>query len=138
MSLSRTRRRSVHNGITMAKDPLELVGVVLEERFRIDVFFDEGELSVTYKGRDLTRDAPVAIRCLNLPTTLDPTLAGPFVQGFHDRTRLHCKLAPGNPSFVQTLATGATIAPSTHQEVPYEIREWFQGTTLTAYSAKRR
>ncbi len=122
----------------MSKDPLELVGLVLDDRFRVESFVDEGELSVTYRGSDVKRGLPVAIRCLNLPTTLDPALADPFVQSFRDRTERHCRLAPGNSNVVQTLGSGTTTAPTTGQKVPFEIREWLEGSTLGAYSAKRR
>jgi eukaryotic-like serine/threonine-protein kinase len=122
----------------MAEDPLELIGVTLGEHFRVDSFTDEGELSVTYKGHDLRSNASVAVRCLNLPMTLDPALAGPFVESFLERTRLHRRLAPGHSSFVQVLAGGVAAAPRNDRKIPYEVREWLDAMTFATYSAKRR
>jgi hypothetical protein len=122
----------------MSKDPLGLVGVVLDPQVRVDAFADEGDLSVLYKGRHLPTDSPVAIRCLNLPTTLDPALAEPLVESFHKESRAHQRLAPSNPNIVQTLASGTTVAPTTGQEIPYVIREWLDGHTLAAHIEQRR
>jgi serine/threonine-protein kinase len=122
----------------MVEDPLELVGVLLDEHYRVDGFVGEGELSLTYRGHDLENDAPVAIRCLNLPLTLDLALAGPFVDSFQARTRIYRRLAPGNSNFVQILGAGTTTAPDSDRRVPYEIREWFEATTLATYCAKWR
>jgi serine/threonine protein kinase len=122
----------------MTKDLLDLVGSVLDERFHVDAIVDEGELSFTYKGHDLKHDKLVAIRCLNVPTTLDPALADPFIKSFRERVRLHARLAPGNTNFVQAIANGTTVARTTRREVPYEIREWLDGSTFAAYAAKRR
>jgi serine/threonine protein kinase len=122
----------------MAEDPLELIGITLDERFRVDSVVGEGELSVAYRGQDLETQAPILIRCLNLPNTLDPALTGPFVDSFRERTRLHRRLAPGSASFVQVLGDGDTVSLTTGQTVPYEIREWLDATPFVAYCAQRR
>ncbi len=122
----------------MPEDPLELIGSTLDERFRVDSLVEEGELSLTYRGHDVKSDSPVAIRCLNVPISLDRALLGPFVETFDERTRQHQKLAPGNPAFVQILGSGSATAQKTGQKISYEIREWLDATTLTAYLAKRQ
>ena len=40
----------------------------------------QGDLSVVYKGHHIGVDAPVAIKCLDLPTTLDGALVRPLVE----------------------------------------------------------
>jgi serine/threonine protein kinase len=122
----------------MAKDPLELVGSVVDDRYRVDAVVDDGDLTVTYKGRDLKSDKLVSIRCLNVPSTLDPALTAPFIRSFRERTRLHCRLAPSHSSFVQTTASGDIVTRRTRMTVPYEIREWLDGSTFAAFRAKRR
>src|SRR5215472_2457177 len=121
----------------MRKDPLELVGLVIDGAYRVESLSDEGDLSLLYKGHHLGTDAVIGIRCLNLPTTLDSALAGPFAEAFREGSRIHYKMGPGNPNFVQTIASGTTVAPSTGQEVPYEVREWLDGRTLAAFLEKR-
>jgi eukaryotic-like serine/threonine-protein kinase len=120
----------------MADDPLELVGATLDGRFRVDVLVDDAGLNLSYRGFDLSSHVPVAVRCLNLPNTLDASLAGPFLESFHERTRRHAKLGAGHAVFVKLLASGSTKAKS-GVEVPYEVREWLEATTLSAYLAKR-
>ncbi len=121
----------------MAEDPLELVGSTLEGGFCVDSFAEEGELIVTYRGHDPI-GAHVAVRCLNLPMTLDPGLASPFVERFQERTRVYRRLAPGNTNFVQILGAGTATAKSTGRTFPYEIREWLDAMTFATYCAKRR
>jgi serine/threonine protein kinase len=120
----------------MAEDPLDLVGVTLDGRFRVDSLVDDGGLNLSYRGLDMTSHVPVAVRCLNLPTTLDAALAGPFVDSFNERTQRHARLGAGHPVFVKLLASGHTKAPTTGLEVPYEVREWLEAITLHAYIVK--
>jgi eukaryotic-like serine/threonine-protein kinase len=122
----------------MSDDPLEIVGVTLDGRFRVDSLVTDDELSLVYRALDLTGHVPVAIRCLHLPTTLDVALAGPFVESFNERTKRHARLGAGHPVFVKLLGSGSTTARSTGLAVPYEVREWLEATTLTSYIAKRR
>src|SRR3974390_16549 len=109
---------------SMDRDPFDLVGDVLDGQFRVDSFAGEGELSVVYKGHHLGVDAPVAIKCLNLPATLDPVLVRPLVDGFRSSSRVHYRLARGSLHIAQSLAGGSTLAPRTGALVPYLVREW--------------
>ncbi len=122
----------------MDKDPFDLVGDVLDGQFRVDSFAGEGDLSVVYKGHHLGVDAPVAIKCLNLPLTLDATHATPLVDGFKDASRIHYRLARGNLNIAQSIASGSTVAPRTGAAVPSLVREWFHGESLSSDLARRR
>lgn len=122
----------------MDDDPLDLVGDVLGDHFRIEAFAGEGLLSVVYRGRHAEVDANVAVKCLSLPTTLDAELAKPIIETFQEGCRLHYELARGNLNIAQTLASGSTIAPRTGATVPYLVREWFEGESLAADLARRR
>ena len=97
----------------MDRDPFDLVGDVLDGQFRVDAFAGEGDLSVVYKGHHLGVDATVAIKCLNLPATLDPSYGQPLVDGFKDASRIHYRLARGNLNIAQAIASGSTVAPRT-------------------------
>jgi serine/threonine protein kinase len=119
-------------------DPFDLLGDVLDGQFRVESFVGEGELSVVYKGHHLGVDAPVAIKCLNLPETLHPALARPLVQGFKEASRIHYRLARGNLHIAHAIASGSTLAPRTGQMVSYLVREWFDGEPLAAELGRRR
>jgi serine/threonine-protein kinase len=122
----------------MERDPFDLVGDVLDGQFRVDAFAGEGDLSVVYKGHHLGVDAPVAIKCLNLPETLDRALARPLIDGFHEASRVHYRLARGNLHIAQTIASGSTLVPRSGVVVPYLVREWFEGESLASDLAWRR
>jgi serine/threonine protein kinase len=122
----------------MERDPFDLVGDVLDGQFRVDAFAGEGDLSVVYKGHHLGVDAPVAIKCLNLPETLDPVLARPLVDEFKEASRVHYRLARGNLHIAQTIASGSTLIPRSGVVVPYLVREWFEGESLASDLAWRR
>jgi serine/threonine protein kinase len=122
----------------MERDPFDLVGDVLDGQFRVDAFAGEGDLSVVYKGHHLGVDAPVAIKCLNLPETLDPVLARPLVDEFKEASRVHYRLARGNLHIAQTIASGSTLIPRSGVVVPYLVREWFDGESLASDLAWRR
>src|SRR3974390_1753580 len=91
-------------------DPFDLLGDVLDGQFRVDAFAGEGELSVVYKGHHLGVDAPVAIKCLNLPETLHQALARPLVEGFKEASRVHYRLARGTLHIARAIASGSTLA----------------------------
>src|SRR5262249_44744650 len=110
----------------------------LEGQFRVLEVAGEGDLSVVYKGHHLGVDASVAIKCLNLPATLDSALVAPLVETFREASRLHYRLAQGNLNIAQSLAAGTTLAPRTGVLVPYLVREWFEGESLKSDLAKRR
>jgi len=122
----------------MDDDPLDLVGDVLGEHFRIEAFAGEGLLSVVYRGRHVDVDAQVAIKFLSLPTTLDSDFSRPIVENFQQGCRLHYELARGNLNIAQTLASGSTLAPRTGATLPYLVREWFEGESLARDLARRR
>src|SRR5215470_11460034 len=103
----------------MDGDPFDLVGDVLDGQFRVDEFAGEGDLSVVYKGYHRGVEATVAIKCLNLPSTLDPALVEPFVRSFREGSKLHYRLARDNLNIAQSLSSGTTRAPRTGQLLPY-------------------
>jgi hypothetical protein len=122
----------------MDGDPFDLIGDVLDGQFRVDAFAGEGDLSVVYKGHHLGLDAPVAIKCLNLPATLDGALVRPLVDSFKEAGRVHYRLARRNLNIAQSIASGSTLAPRTGVLVPYLVREWFEGESLASDLERRR
>jgi serine/threonine-protein kinase len=118
-------------------DPFDLVGDVIDGQFRVEEFVGEGELSVLYRGRHQGVDAPIAIKCLNLPETLAAPLIEPIAASFREGARVHYRLARGHLHIAQTIACGTTLAPRTGKLVPYVAREWLHGKSLAADFADR-
>jgi serine/threonine-protein kinase len=119
-------------------DPFGLLGTVLDGKFRVDALVGDGDLSVVYKGYHLGLHAPVAIKCLHLPDTLDPALTRPVVEAFEDAGQLQDRLGRGSRHIAQTIALGRTTAPRNGVTVPYRVREWFEGESLASDLGRRR
>jgi eukaryotic-like serine/threonine-protein kinase len=119
------------------EDPFDLAGDLLDGQFRVEEVIGEGELSVVYRGLHEGVNAPIAIKCLNLPLTLEPKLVSPISESFREGARLHYQLAQGHLHIVQSLAYGETLAPRTGQVIPYLVREWLEGRSLSADFAER-
>ena len=122
----------------MDGDPFGLLGTVLDGKFRVDALVGDGDLSVVYKGYHLGLHAPVAIKCLHLPETLDAALTRPVLEAFEDAGQLQERLGRDSRHIAQTLALGRTIAPRNGMTVPYRVREWFEGESLASDLARRR
>src|SRR5262245_60108764 len=119
-------------------DPLDLVGDVLDGQFRVEEYVGEGALSVVYRARSESMSASVAVKCLNLPATLDDAFNLSIEDAFIEGCKLHFKLARGHLAIAQTFTSGTTVAPRTGQQVPYVVREWFEGESLARNLRQRR
>ncbi|MBN4050281.1 hypothetical protein JYT28_00845, partial [Desulfobulbus sp. AH-315-M07] len=51
-------------------DEFQLVGRVLEDKYRVDAAVDEGGFGIVYRGTHLGFDRPIAIKCLRTPPGL--------------------------------------------------------------------
>ncbi|HEX4516889.1 MAG TPA: protein kinase, partial [Polyangiaceae bacterium] len=106
-------------------DPFDLVGDVLDGQFKVEEFVGEGALSVVYRATNEGVAAPVAVKCLNLPQTLDVSFQQSIIDSFVEGCKLHFKLARGHLAIAQTFASGTTVAPRTGAQITYVVREWF-------------
>lgn len=119
-------------------DPFGLVGQTLDGQFRVDRYVGEGGFSVVYKGHHVGLDAPVALKCLKLPSALSPSLVDSFVQRFRDESRLYYQLSQGNLSIVRAISSGTTTVPATGAVLPYMVLEWLEGRSLAQDFEERR
>jgi serine/threonine-protein kinase len=122
---------------SFGEDPFDLEGDLLDGQIRVDKLVGEGELSVVYRGQHEGVNAPVAIKCLNLPETLDRKLVEPISESFREGARVHYRLARGHLHIAQTLSLGTTVAPRTGEQIPYLVREWLDGRSLADDFAAR-
>ncbi len=119
-------------------DPFGLVGQTLDGQFRVDKYVGEGGFSVVYKGHHVGLDAPVALKCLKLPSALQASLVDSFVQRFRDESRLYYQLSQGNLSIVRSISSGTTTIPATGAVLPYMVLEWLEGRSLAQDFELRR
>lgn len=124
--------------VVMEGDPLEIIGDLIDDQFRVDAFVGIGDLSAVYRGFHVGVEADVAIKFLEVPTTLDAALVEPLIRSFREGSKLHYRLARGHMNIAQSIASGQTLAPRTGVTVPYLVREWLDGTSLSRDFADRR
>ena len=117
-----------------ARDAFDLVGQVLDGKFRVDRTVAEGGFGVVYAAHHLGLDSPVAIKVLKTPTDLSEDAKKLFVQKFVLEAKTIAKLR--HPHIVQVLDTGATQTSTGTQA--YMVLEWIIGDTLSAMLAARR
>ncbi len=124
--------------VVMDGDPLEIIGDLIDGQFRVDSFVGFGDLSVVYRGFHVGLEANVAIKFLELPTTLDDALVAPLIRSFREGTKLHYRLARGHMHIAQSIGSGQTLAPRTGANLPYLVREWLDGESLNHNLTDRR
>ncbi len=119
----------------VAGDPMGLSGQVLHGQFRVDELVEDGKRSVLYRGHHLMLEVPIAIKCMKPPPGAAPET---FIRRFRHESRLHYKLAQGNPHIVRVLASGTAVAPANGGLCPFMVLEWLTGCSLAQDFRDRR
>ncbi len=131
-------RRDIVRYVAAPTDSFGLVGNVIDGQFHVLEVIGEGGFSVVYKGQHLGLREPVAIKCLKIKKTTDPTIIASFTQRFFDESRISYRLSQGNLNIVRSITSGTTVSPKTRETVPYMVLEWLDGVSLTTDYRSRR
>ncbi|MCC6522999.1 MAG: hypothetical protein IT373_10090 [Polyangiaceae bacterium] len=112
----------------MARDPLGLVGTVLDGAYRVDELCDPQPPWVGYRAWHVAFEEQLALRALVLPADLDADAARRCLEGFRRAARLHVKLR-AHPGI--GMAVGFGVAElGADERVAYHAREWLDGAPL--------
>lgn len=110
-------------------DPLELVGSIAAERYRVESLISHGGLSLVYRVHDIEDGSPGALKCyvglIDLP---EPT-SSVFRTTFKHVGRLIGYLSQSYSGLVRIRRTGA-VRVSGGRDVPAMLLEWLDGVTL--------
>ncbi|WP_437681284.1 protein kinase domain-containing protein [Sorangium sp. So ce131] len=120
-----------------ASDPFGWVGSIIDGQFAVEALAGEGAFGVVYRGRHLGFDAPIAVKCLKIPTGLSPDQQDAFLAKFREEARLLHQLSRRTMGIVQALDIGAAAAPK-GPWTPYIVMEWLDGETLEQDLKRRR
>ncbi|WP_433936090.1 adenylate/guanylate cyclase domain-containing protein [Sorangium cellulosum] len=120
-----------------ASDPFGWVGSIIDGQFAVEALAGEGAFGVVYRARHLGFDAPVAVKCLKIPTGLSPDQQDGFLAKFREEARLLHQLSRRTMGIVQALDIGAAAAPR-GPWTPYIVMEWLEGETLEQDLKRRR
>ncbi len=122
----------------MARDPLGLVGQLIDGQYRLEKQVGEGGFSVVYRATHLGLNEPVAVKCLKLQSGFDAESNETFARRFRDEGRLLYRLGQGNLDIVRCMTSSTTTSPTTGAMVPYLVLEWLEGQPLSIDLRERR
>jgi tRNA A-37 threonylcarbamoyl transferase component Bud32 len=118
-------------------DPFELVGTVIERKYRIDAVVGEGGFGVVYRGFHLSFRQPVAVKCLKIPRHFTPDAQVLFVDKFREEGQHLATLSSSHLSIVRVLDFDVGTSPR-GVPMPYMVLEWLAGRSLEAMLEERR
>jgi hypothetical protein len=117
-------------------DPFELIGTIVERKFRVDRVVAEGGFGVVYAGHHLALDVPVAVKVLRPRGGGDPAEWADAVARFLLEAKAIARLR--HPAVVGVLDSGVLTTERFAHAVPWIVLEWIDGETLAAHLAARR
>ncbi|MBI5533739.1 MAG: serine/threonine protein kinase [Deltaproteobacteria bacterium] len=119
----------------MTEDVFEIVGTVVGGAFNVEAVHAEGGFAVVYRAYHGAFHAPVALKCLKVPTVAR-TSQREFLERFREEGELLFRLSQSIPAVVRPLHVDAFETPK-GVFVPYMALEWLDGETLDVIIARR-
>jgi serine/threonine-protein kinase len=119
----------------MAEDVFEIVGTVVGGAFNVEAVHAEGGFAVVYRAYHGAFHAPVALKCLKVPTVAR-TSQREFLERFREEGELLFRLSQSIASVVRPLHIDA-FETAKGVFVPYMAMEWLDGETLDVLIARR-
>jgi eukaryotic-like serine/threonine-protein kinase len=113
----------------MLEDYFGIVGRTLAGSFRVEEVIAEGGYAVVYRAEHVAFRAPVALKCLKIPSTILPSQTMEFVESFREEAEILFHLSASIPEVVRPLhADVITLGDGSY--VPYLVMEWVEGKPL--------
>ena len=119
------------------RDPLNIVGRNIAEKYRIERLVGEGGFAVVYRAQHLIWNQPVAIKFFNGLSSAPVDQRDDFKDQFIQEGALLTELSSQTASIVQARDVGTYTSPDGHW-MPYIVLEWLDGVTLDALLDKER
>lgn len=108
-------------------DPLGLVGVTLDDRYRVEAFVAEGGFGCVYRALHLRWSRPVAVKVFR--PELDQQDREELREAFVKEGALLNELSRHTTAIVQSYDVGTWARPD-GQAVLFTVLEWLEGTSL--------
>ena len=113
------------------RDPLNLVGSTIAEKYRIERLVGEGGFAVVYRAQHTIWNQPVAIKFFNGLSSAPVDQREEFRNQFIQEGALLTELSSQTASIVQARDVGTYTSPD-GQWMPYMVLEWLDGVALDA------
>ena len=113
----------------MLEDYFGIVGRTLAGAFRVEEVIAEGGYAVVYRAEHVAFRAPVALKCLKMPSTVTSAQSADFVESFREEAEILFHLSASIPEVVRPLHADV-ITLGDRGYVPYLAMEWVEGKPL--------
>jgi len=119
------------------RDPLNIVGSTIAEKYRIERMVGEGGFAVVYRAQHTIWNQPVAIKFFNGLSSAPIDQREEFKNQFIQEGALLTELSSQTASIVQARDVGEYTSPS-GQWMPYMVLEWLDGVALDELLERER
>lgn len=113
------------------KDPLNIVGQIVAEKYAIEKLVGEGGFAVVYRSQHTIWKKPVAIKFFNGLSSAPVSQREELLEQFINEGALLTELSSQTASIVQARDVGSYTTPD-GQWMPYMVLEWLEGRPLDA------
>ncbi|HEY4157290.1 MAG TPA: serine/threonine-protein kinase, partial [Polyangiaceae bacterium] len=111
------------------RDPLNIVGLLIAEKYQIERLVGEGGFAVVYRARHTIWKQPVAIKFFNGLSSAPVDQREQFKEQFIQEGALLTELSSQTASIVQARDVGTYTTADGHW-MPYMVLEWLDGLPL--------
>jgi eukaryotic-like serine/threonine-protein kinase len=123
--------------MTPSRDPLQLVGTTIADKYRVESVVGEGGFAVVYKAMHLVWKRPVAIKAFRALGDFSEERRAQLVDAFIQEGALLGELSERSAAIVQARDVGTITTPD-GRWMPYMVLEWLEGATLDAVLDEER
>ncbi len=113
----------------MQRDPLNIVGQVVADKYRIEALVGEGGFAAVYRAQHTIWNKPVAIKFFSGLSTAPAEQREALQYAFIQEGALLTELSSLTAGIVQARDVGTYTTPA-GQWMPYLVLEWLQGASL--------
>jgi formylglycine-generating enzyme required for sulfatase activity/tRNA A-37 threonylcarbamoyl transferase component Bud32 len=121
----------------MERDPLNIVGQTVAEKYRIEKLVGEGGFAVVYRALHTIWKKPVAIKFFNGLASAPVDQRVQFQEAFVQEGALLTELSSETAAIVQARDIGTLTLPD-GQWMPFMVLEWLEGSTLDELLERER
>jgi serine/threonine protein kinase len=109
-------------------DPLEVVGCLVDGRYRIEAPAGHGGFGLVYRAHHVRFCGSVAVKILRVPSSFDVNARENLISSFEGEGRMLFELSSLHPAIVQVKESGVLLHKGV--SLPYLVLEWLDGITL--------
>ena len=113
----------------MERDPLNLVGTTIDDKYVVEEVVGEGGFSVVYRANHVIWKQPVGLKCFKIAPLAAEEMRRELLDAFIQEGKLMTELSTRTSAIVQARDVG-TITREDGAWIPYMVLEWLEGLPL--------